>query len=174
MLFKRVLITKLLFQIGIMVPATLSEKSDLGYVSENWHKTQFFIFYNCDNLNEGEVDCLGTILSPRFVLTTATCITFSDGTDDSELQNVALKRVLDYPHLGTYILDTSRQTYIVEKFIIHPDFQRGKKIWSVKHPDLAILKLTRDIANSEDEYVMNQKIEEFYPLENPGEYAIRI
>ena len=159
MLFKRVLIAKLIIQIGFMVSLAISEDLELSYVSENWHKTQVFIFYHVEHSNKHFVDCVGTILSPRFILTTATCIGSYVGPLP-EFQHAVVRKV----KLVTPDQTNNIDSYGIEKFTIHPDLkQRGK------FPDLAILKLTKDIANSEDEYVMNQKVEEFYPLKNPGE-----
>ena len=71
MLFKRVLIAKLIIQIGLRAAIA----TDLyPNVSKNLHKTQVFIFYNKVQSPDQVADCLGTILSSRFILTTATCI----------------------------------------------------------------------------------------------------
>ena len=76
MLFKRTLIAKLIIQIGL-VSVTISEPSEHSYVSKKWHKTQVFISYDIKTSNEQIIDCIGTILSPIFILTTATCIHLS-------------------------------------------------------------------------------------------------
>ena len=78
MMFERV--AKLIIQFVFLVSITISKKSEQRYVSENWHKTQVFIFYNKEHSNEQIANCLGTILSPRFILTTASCIALSVGT----------------------------------------------------------------------------------------------
>ena len=44
MMFERV--AKLIIQIVFLVSITISKKSEQRYVSENWHKTQVFIFYD--------------------------------------------------------------------------------------------------------------------------------
>ena len=90
MMFKRV--AKLIIQIVFLVSITISKKSEQRYVSENWHKTQVFIFYNKEHSNEQIADCLGTILSPRFILTTASCIALSVGTSPS-LQHAVITRI---------------------------------------------------------------------------------
>ena len=168
MLFKRTLIAKLIIQIGL-VSVTISEPSEHSYVSENWHKTQVFISYDIKTSNEQTIDCIGTILSPRFILTTATCIHLSVATSPN-LKDAVITKIYDAGiHIGL-VNQAPDQTnnidkYKIEKFTIHPDL----KLPDRQFPDLAILKLTKDIANSEDENVMNQKVEEFYPLKNPGE-----
>ena len=101
MLLKTILITKVIVQIGLVF-GTISEKSEHSYVSQNWHKTQVFIFYNKEHSNEQIADCLGTILSPRFILTTASCIALSIGTSPS-LQHAVITRI--------YRIVTSRSTF---------------------------------------------------------------
>ena len=91
MLFKRALIAKLFIQIGL-VSVTISKPSEHTYVSENWHKTQVFISYDIKTSNEQIIDCIGTILSPRFILTTAMCI---------ELDSLKLKHAVITKVLGT-------------------------------------------------------------------------
>ena len=51
--------------------------------------------------------------------------------------------------------------YKIEKFTIHPDFSPEKQF-----PDLAILKLTKQIAD----YKFSSNVAEFYPQDSPGNY----
>ena len=53
--------------------------------------------------------------------------------------------------------------YKMEKFTIHPDFSPEKQF-----PDLAILKLTKQMANYESYFSSN--VDEFYPQDSPGTY----
>ena len=161
MLFKRVLLTKLIIQIGLMVSITNTEKSEKDIVSENWHKTQVFIFYNKEHSIEHIVDCLGTILSPRFILTTATCIALSVGTSPNLQHAVVAKICAVSNHIGPMA-----DKYKIEKFTIHPDFSPEKQF-----PDMAILKLTRDMTHSEIYFSSN--VEEFYPQDSPGAYLLK-
>ena len=157
MLFKRFLIAKLIIQIGLRISIAISENSELSYVSKNWHKTQVFIFYRKAHSIDQVADCLGTILSPRFILTTAMCIEL----DTLKLKNAVITKALGtdgHKTLAPYQTNNI-DTYRIEKFTYHPDFKLPER----NFPDFAILKLTKDIANSEDAYVMNQKVEEFYP-----------
>ena len=121
MMFERV--AKLIIQIVFLVSITISKKSEQRYVSENWHKTQVFIFYNKEHSNEHIADCLGTILSPRFILTTASCIALSVGTSPS-LQHAIVTRIYtDLQGQKIFIFK-----YKIEKFTIHPDFSPEKAI----------------------------------------------
>ena len=96
MLFKKILLTKLIIQIGIMISITNTEKSEKNIASENWHKTQVFIFYNKEHSNKQIVDCLGTILSPRFILTTATYKTMEFSMFKLVLDQVLIKKFQGY------------------------------------------------------------------------------
>ena len=146
-------VAKLIIQIVFLVSITISKKSEQKYVSENWHKTQVFIFYNKEHSNEQIADCLGTILSPRFILTTASCIGLSVGTSPS-LQHAVVSRI--YTGQKNDIVK-----YKIEKFTIHPDFSPEKQF-----PDLAILKLTKQMAD----YNFSSNVAEFYPQDSPGTY----
>ena len=154
MLFKRVLIAKLIIQIGIRASIAIDLYPN---VSKNLHKTQVFIFYDKVQSIDQVADCLGTILSPRFILTTAMCIEL----DTLKLKHAIITKVLGTDNRQTLAPDKTNNiaTYRIEKFTYHPDFRIPER----NFPDFAILKLTKDIANSEDAYVMNQKVEEFYP-----------
>ena len=154
MLFKRTLIAKLIIQIGL-VSVTISEPSEHSYVSKNWHKAQVFISYDIKTSNEQIIDCIGTILSPRFILTTATCIQLSFAIVPNLKDAVVTKIHVD----GSLI-----HKYQIEKFTIHPDYRLPDK----EFPDLAILKLTNDITLSDDAYKINQQVDEFYPQDSPG------
>ena len=169
MLFKRVLIAKLIIQIGLRVSIAIDLYPN---VSKKLHKTQVFIFYDKVQSLDQVADCLGTILSPRFILTTAMCIEL----DPLKLKHAVITNVLGTDNHKTLAPDQTNNidTYRIEKFTYHPDFELPKR----NFPDFAILKLTKDIANSEDAYVMNQKVEEFYPKDqkqkNLGLYFLNI
>jgi hypothetical protein len=169
MLLKTILITKVIVQIGLVF-GTISEKSEHSYVSQNWHKTQVFISYNIKHSNEQIVDCIGTILSTRFILTTATCIELSVATSPNLQDAVVTKIYADGTHMGL-VVQALHQTdsihkYKIEKFTIHPDFKRTER----QFPDLAILKLTNGLDLSDDAFMMTHKVVEFYPQDNPGAY----
>ena len=159
MLLKTILITKIIVQIGLVF-GTISEKSEHSYVSQNWHKTQVFIFYNKEHSNEQIADCLGTILSPRFILTTASCIALSVGTSPS-LQHAVITRIYTDPQGQKNDI----VKYKIEKFTIHTDFSPEKQF-----PDLAILKLTKAMA----EIYLSSSVEEFYPQDSPGAYLLKV
>ena len=170
MLLKTILITKIIIQIGLVFGYQMSEKSEHSYVSQNWHKTQVFISYNIKHSNQQIVDCIGTILSPRFILTTATCIELSVATSPNLQDAVVTKIYVDGTHMGL-VVQALHQTdsihqYKIEKFTIHPDFKRPER----QFPDLAILKLTNGLDLSDDAYMMTHKVVEFYPQDNPGAY----
>ena len=154
MLFKRVLIAKLIIQIGLRVSIAIDLYPN---VSKNLHKTQVFIFYKKAQSLDQVADCLGTILSPRFILTTAMCIEL----DNLKFKHAVITKILGAHNHKTLAPDQTNNidTYRIEKFTYHPDFKLPER----NFPDFAILKLTKDIANSGDAYVMNQKVEEFYP-----------
>ena len=154
MLFKRVLIAKLIIQIGIRASIAIDLYPN---VSKNLHKTQVFIFYDKVQSIDQVADCLGTILSPRFILTTAMCIEL----DTLKLKHAFITKALGTDNHKTLAPDQTNNivTYRIEKFTYHPDFKLPER----NFPDFAILKLTKDIADSEDAYVMDQIIEEFYP-----------
>ena len=164
MLFKRVLIAKLIIQIGLRVSIAIDLYPN---VSKKLHKTQVFIFYDKVQSLDQVADCLGTILSPRFILTTAMCIEL----DTLKLKNAVITKALGTDCHKTLAPDQTNNidTYRIEKFTYHPDFKLPEK----NFPDFAILKLTKDIANSEDAYVMNQNVEEFYPKDHLGVYFLK-
>ena len=169
MLLKTILITKVIVQIGLVF-GTISEKSEHSYVSQNWHKTQVFISYDIKHSNEQIVDCIGTILSTRFILTTATCIELSVATSPNLQDAVVTKIYADGTHMGL-VVQALHQTdsihkYKIEKFTIHPGFNPPGR----QFPDLAILKLTNGLDLSDDAYMMTHKVVEFYPQDNPGAY----
>ena len=168
MLLKTILITKIIVQVGLVF-GTISEKSELSYVSQNWHKTQVFISYNIKHSNQQIVDCIGTILSPRFILTTATCIELSVATSPNLQDAFVTKIYVDGTHMGL-VVQALHQTdsihkYKIEKFTIHPDFSPEKQF-----PDLAILKLTQDMA----EIYLSSTVEKFYPQDSPGAYLLKV
>ena len=164
MLFKIVLVAKLIIQIASIVSMTMAENSEESYVSKNWHRTQVFIFYNSEHSNEQNVDCLGTVLSPRFILTTATCIALSVGTSPN-LQHAVVTKICGVGnHIGPTAVNNINK-YKIEKFTIHPDFSPEKQF-----PDLAILKLTQDMA----EIYLSSMVEKFYPQDSPGAYLLKV
>ena len=129
MLTKNLFIAKILVQIGVAIAAndvqykeTIAEKSKHKYVSKNWHKTQVFIYYDYWRFLEDKLDCLGTILTRRYILTAATCVLNSD---------VLLKDAIVYH---------DKENYDIEKYIIHQKFDNGAIF-----PDLAVLSLKTDI-----------------------------
>ena len=73
MLPKILFIAKVLIQISLVTTGNVKDN-----VSKTWHRTQVFIYYNKANFDEDHLDCLGTILSHRFILTAATCVMNSD------------------------------------------------------------------------------------------------
>ena len=164
MLFKHLLIAKLIVEIGLTMSMTPSEKAELSYVSRNWHKTQVFIFYDKEHSLDQVADCLGTILSPRFILTTAMCIAL----DIYKLQHAVIT-VLGTDSYKTLTPDQTNKidTYRVEKFTIHPDLSPPERIF----PDLAILKLIKDIRFILN--MINHKMVESDPLDNPGTYLLK-
>ena len=87
MLFKRFLIAKLIIQFGLRISIAIDLYPN---VSKNIHKTQVFIFYDKVKSTDQVADCLGTILSPRFILTTAMCIEL----DTLKLKNAVITKVL--------------------------------------------------------------------------------
>ena len=139
-------------------------------MSENWHKTQVFISYDINTSNEQIIDCIGTILSPRFILTTATCIHLSVATSPNLKDAVVTKIYVDGSHTSLAAQDPDQTDniykYQIEKFTIHPDYRLPDK----KFPDLAILKLTNDIALSDNAFMINKQVDEFYPQDSPGAY----
>ena len=154
MLFKRTLIAKLIIQIRL-VSITISEPLEHSYVSKNWHKTQVFISYDIKTSNEQIIDCIGTILSPRFILTIATCI-HQSVTIVPNLKGAVVTKI----HVDGSLI----HKYQIEKFTIHPEYKLPDK----EFPDLAILKLTNELARSKDAYMINQQVDEFYPQDSPG------
>ena len=118
---------------------------DKKTVSENWHRTQVFIYYNKANFDKDRLNCLGTILSCRFILTAATCVLNS---------NVPLKNVILYH---------DKKSYHIEKYTIHQKFHFGATF-----PDLAVLKLTKDIESKN--LISMKKLIHLYPQDKPGMY----
>ena len=135
MILKTILITKIIVQIGLVFGYQMSEKSEHSYVSQNWHKTQVFISYNIKHSNQQIVDCIGTILSPRFILTTATCIELSVATSPNLQDAFVTKIYVDGTHMGLVVQALhqadSIHKYKIEKFTIHPDYKKqGISYWN--------------------------------------------
>ena len=118
MLPKILFIAKLLIQIGLVATGNIKDN-----VSKTWHRTQVFIYYNKANFDEDHLDCLGTILSHRFILTAATCVMNSDVP------------------LSNAIVFHDKKSYGIEKYTIPRNFDGDFSLF----PDLAVLKLTKDI-----------------------------
>ena len=150
MLPKVLFILNVLIQTGLssvplkkLLPSlTINEEEKT--VSKNWQRTQVFIYYNKENFDQDHLDCLGTILSRRFILTAATCVFNSD----------------DY--LRNAILYHDKNSYGIEKYTIPSSFDGDFSLF----PDLAILKLTKNIKWNNWIVVRNRLIN-FYPQDNP-------
>ena len=121
---------------------TINEEEKV--VSQNWHRTQVFIYYNKENFDQDHLDCLGTILSRRLILTAATCVFNSDD------------------HLRNAIIYHDKKSYGIEKYTIPPNFDGDFSVF----PDLAVLKLTKNIKWNNWIVVRNQLIN-FYPQDKP-------
>ena len=153
MLTNNSFIAKILVQIGVAIAAnnvqykeTIAEKSKHSYVSKNWHKTQVFIYYDYWRFLEDKLDCLGTILTRRYILTAATCVLNSD---------VLLKDAIVYH---------DKENYDIEKYIVHQKFDKGAIF-----PDLAVLKLTKDMESKT--LISLKKLIHLYPQDKPGTYT---
>ena len=133
MLPKILFIAKVLIQIGLVATGNVKDN-----VSKTWHRTQVFIYYNKANFDEDHLDCLGTILSRRFILTAATCVMNSDVP------------------LSNAIVFHDKKSYGIEKYTIHQNFDLGAII-----PDLSVLKLTNDIESNN--VIVVGKLIHFYP-----------
>ena len=96
------------------------------------------------NFDQDHLDCLGTILSRRFILTAATCVFNSDD------------------HLRNAIIHHDKKSYGIEKYTIPPNFDGDFSLF----PDLAVLKLTKNIKWNNWIVVRNRLIN-FYPQDNP-------
>ena len=145
------MLANILFIINVLIQTGLSALTRPALtinqekaVSQNWHRTQGFIYYNKANFDEDHLDCLGTILSRRFILTAATCIFNS---------NV---------HLRNAIIYHDKKSYGIEKYTIPRNFDGDFSLF----PDLSVLKLTKDIKWNKWIVVTNRLIN-FYPQDNP-------
>jgi hypothetical protein len=120
------MLSNILFILNVLIQTGLSAltiNEEEKMVSKNWHRTQGFIYYNKANFDEDHLDCLGTILSHRFILTAATCIFNSD------------------VHLKNAIIYHDKKSYGIDKYTVHLNFDGDFSLF----PDLAVLKLTKDI-----------------------------
>ena len=146
MLAKNLFIAKILVQIAVAIASNVNLKDNDKHketVSKNWHKTQVFIYYDYWRFLEDKLDCLGTILTRRYILTAATCVLNSD---------VSLKDAVVYH---------DKENYDIEKYTIHQKFDKGAIF-----PDLAILSLRTDIESTK--LIAIRRIYEFHPQDKKG------
>ena len=92
---------------------------------------------------EDKLDCLGTILTRRYILTAATCVLNSD---------VSLKDAVVYH---------DKENYDIEKYTVHQKFDKGAIF-----PDLAVLSLKTDIESKK--LIAIRRIYEFHPQDKKG------
>ena len=144
MLPKILFIAKVLIQIGLVATGNVKDN-----VSKTWHRTQVFIYYNKANFDEDHLDCLGTILSRKFILTAATCVMNSD------------------VHLSNAIVFHDKKSYGIEKYTIHQKFYFGAIV-----PDLAVLKLTKGIDSKT--LISLKKLIHLYPQDKPGTLNLNV
>ena len=137
MLSNIVFILNVLIQTGF---SALTINQEEKVVSQNWHRTQGFIYYDKANFYRDHLDCLGTILSRRFILTAATCIYNSDD------------------HLKNAITYHDKKSYGIEKYTIPGNFDGDFSLF----PDLAVLKLTKDMKLNKW-IVLKNKLIDYYP-----------
>ena len=141
MLTKNLFIAKILVQIGVAIASNVNLKDNDKHketVSKNWHKTQVFIYYDYWRFLEDKLDCLGTILTRRYILTAATCVLNSD---------VPLKDAIVYH---------DKENYDIEKYMVHQKFYKAAIF-----PDLAVMSLRTDIESKK--LIAIREIYEFHP-----------
>ena len=146
MLVKNLPIHSKVVQIGVAITSNVNLKADDKHketVSKNWHKTQVFIYYDYWRFLEDKLDCLGTILTRRYILTAATCVLNSD---------VSLKDAVVYH---------DKENYDIEKYTVHQKFEKGAIF-----PDLAVLSLGTDIESKK--LITIRRIYEFHPQDKKG------
>ena len=144
---KKLFIAKILIQIGIAIAANDVQHKET--VSKNWHKTQVFIYYDYWRFMGDKLDCLGTILTRKFILTASTCILNSD---------LPLEDAIVYHN---------KENYDIEKYTVYPKFDKGAIV-----PDLAVLKLTKDIESKT--LISLQKKFYMYPQDKPGTLNLNV
>ena len=127
MLSKKLFIAKILIQIGVAIAVILKIKGNddqINTVSRNWHKTQVFIYYDYSRFMEDKLNCLGTVLTRRFILTTSSCVFNSD---------VPLKDAIVYH---------DKKSYGIEKYTVNQNFDKGARFQA-----FAVLSLRKDIGS---------------------------
>ena len=129
---------KLLQKIGAATPANNVPHKET--VSKNWHKTQVFIYYDYRRFIKDKLDCLGSILTRRFILMAAACVLNSD------------------IHLEDAIVYHDKQNYNIEKYTVHQKFLK-----SAIFPDLAVVSLRTDIELKE--LIVFRRSVQFHPQE---------
>ena len=125
MLSKKLFIAKILIQFGVAIAVIVNIKGNdmqLNTVAKKWEKTQVFIYYDHSRLMEDKLDCLGTILTPRFILTTSSCVFNSD---------VPLKDAIVYH---------DKKSYGIEKYTVNQNYDKGARFQA-----FAVLSLRKDI-----------------------------
>ena len=146
MLTKNLFIAKILVQIGVAIASNVNLKDNDKHketVSKNWHKTQVFIYYDYWRFLEDKLDCLGTILTRRYILTAATCVLNSD---------IPLKDAIVYH---------DKENYDIEKYMVHQKFDKAAIF-----PDLAVLSLRTHIESKK--LIAIRTIYEFHPQDKKG------
>ena len=145
MLSKNSLIAKLLIQVVVTITVTVNVKANdeqLKTVSRNWYKTQVFIYYDYSRFMEDNLDCLGTILTRKFILTTASCIFNSD---------VPLKNAIVYH---------DKKSYGIEKYTVNQNYDKGARFQA-----FAVLSLRKDIESKN--LIIIKKWIKFDPEDKP-------
>ena len=142
-----------MIQTGLSISPHLTINKEEKTVSQNWHRAQVFIYYNKAHFDVDHLDCLGTILSRRFILTAATCVLNSE-----------------FP-LKKAIIHHDKKSYSIDKYTIPQNFDGDFSLF----PDLAVLKLTKDMGNIFGKLnkwiVLKNRLINFYPQDKPeGNY----
>ena len=127
MLSKNLFIAKILVQIGVAIAVIVNIKGNddqINTVSRNWHKTQVFIYYDYSRFMEDKLNCLGTVLTRRFILTAASCVFNSD---------VPLKDAIVYHR-------HDKKSYGIKKYTVNQNFDKGARFQA-----FAVLSLRKNI-----------------------------
>ena len=145
MLSKKLFIAKILIQIGVAIAVILKIKGNddqINTVSRNWHKTQVFIYYDYSRFKEDKLNCLGTVLTHRCILTTASCVFNSD---------VPLNDAIVYH---------DKKSYGIEKYTVNQNFDKGARFQA-----FAVLSLRKDIESKN--LIIIKKWIKFDPEDKP-------